>query len=60
VILAGGSYASPAILLRSGIGPRADLAKLGIQVMADLPVGQRLQDQPFYYNAYALKRMRWT
>jgi choline dehydrogenase len=23
--------------------------------VADLPVGQRLQDQPFYYNAYALK-----
>ena len=23
--------------------------------MADLPVGQHLQDQPFYYNAYALK-----
>ena len=23
--------------------------------MADLPVGRRLHDQPFYYNAYALK-----
>ena len=23
--------------------------------MADLPVGQHLQDQPFYYNGYALK-----
>jgi choline dehydrogenase len=55
VILSGGSYGSPAILLRSGIGPAADLAKLGIDVVADLPVGQRLQDQPFYYNAYALK-----
>jgi choline dehydrogenase len=56
VILAGGSYGSPAILLRSGVGPAADLAKLGISVVADLPVGQHLQDQPFYYNAYALKR----
>jgi choline dehydrogenase len=55
VILSGGSYGSPAILLRSGIGPAADLAELGIDVVADLPVGQRLQDQPFYYNAYALK-----
>src|SRR5450755_3337987 len=55
VILSGGSYGSPAILLRSGIGPAADLAELGITVVADLPVGQRLQDQPFYYNAYALK-----
>jgi len=55
VILAGGSYGSPAILLRSGIGPAADLAELGIDVVADLPVGQHLQDQPFYYNGYALK-----
>jgi choline dehydrogenase len=55
VILSGGSYGSPAMLLRSGVGPAADLAKLGIEVIVDLPVGQHLQDQPFYYNAYALK-----
>jgi choline dehydrogenase len=56
VILSAGSYASPAILLRSGVGPAADLAGLGIDLVADLPVGQHLHDQPFYYNAYALKR----
>ncbi len=56
VILSGGSYGSPAILLRSGVGPATDLAALSIDVVADLPVGQHLQDQPFYYNAYALKR----
>jgi choline dehydrogenase len=55
LILCGGSYGSPAILLRSGIGPAVDLARLGIEIVADLPVGQRLHDQPFYYNAYALK-----
>jgi choline dehydrogenase len=55
VILAAGTYGSPAILLRSGIGPAAHLAQLGIELVAELPVGQRLQDQPFYYNAYALK-----
>jgi len=55
VILSAGSYGTPAILLRSGVGPAADLANLGIDVVADLPVGQHLQDQPFYYNAYALK-----
>jgi choline dehydrogenase len=55
VLLSGGSYGSPAILLRSGVGPAADLAQLGIDVLADLPVGRNLQDQPFYYNAYALK-----
>jgi choline dehydrogenase len=55
VILSSGTYGSPAILLRSGVGPVADLAGLGIDAVADLPVGQHLQDQPFYYNAYALK-----
>src|SRR4051794_3960980 len=55
VILSGGAYGTPAILLRSGVGPAADLAQLGIEVVADLPVGRRLHDQPFYYNAYALK-----
>ena len=55
MILCAGSYSSPAILLRSGVGPAAGLAALGIDAVADLPVGQHLQDQPFYYNAYALK-----
>jgi len=55
VILSAGSYGSPAILLRSGVGPAGDLAGLGIDVATDLPVGQHLQDQPFYYNGYALK-----
>ena len=55
VILSGGTYGSPAILLRSGVGPAGDLAGLGIEVVVDLPVGQHLQDQPFYYNGYALK-----
>ena len=55
VILSSGTYGSPAILLRSGVGPAVDLASLGIDLVADLPVGQHLQDQPFYYNGYALK-----
>ena len=54
VILSAGTYGSPAILLRSGVGPAADLTALGIGVVADSPVGQRLQDQPAYANAYAL------
>jgi choline dehydrogenase len=54
VILSGGTYGSPAILLRSGVGPADELTALGIEVVADLPVGQRLQDQSAYANAYAL------
>ena len=47
VILAAGAYGSPAILLRSGIGPAEELGALGIPVVADLPgVGRNLQDHP--------------
>lgn len=53
VILSAGAYGSAATLLRSGIGPGEDLEQLSIPVLADLPVGRRLKDHPFYYNAYA-------
>jgi 5-(hydroxymethyl)furfural/furfural oxidase len=46
VIVAAGAVHSPAILLRSGIGPAEDLARLGIEVVVDLPVGRGLQDHP--------------
>ena len=46
VILCAGAYASPAILLRSGIGPLEELGRHGIDVVADLPVGQELVDHP--------------
>ena len=47
VVLAAGTYASPAILQRSGIGPAALLAGLGIKVTVDLPgVGANLVDHP--------------
>ncbi len=48
VILTSGSYGSPAVLLRSGIGPRAHLEELGIPVVHDLPgVGEHLLDHPY-------------
>src|SRR3954470_10483342 len=56
VILSSGSYGSPAILLRSGVGPAGHLFDLDIDLFAALPVGEHLHDQPFYYNAFALKR----
>ena len=46
VILAAGTLGSAALLLRSGVGPAADLAGLGIPVVADLPVGQHYMEQP--------------
>ena len=47
VILSAGAIGSPAILLRSGIGPAGHLAAAGIAPVADLPgVGARLWDHP--------------
>lgn len=45
IVLAAGALQSPALLLRAGIGPAADLAALGIPVRADRPgVGRNLWD----------------
>ena len=47
VVLAAGAYHSPALLLRSGIGPADELRALGITPAADLPgVGRHLLDHP--------------
>ena len=46
VILAGGAFNTPQLLMLSGIGPRAALEKHGIAVRADLAgVGKNLQDR---------------
>ncbi len=46
VILAAGAFNSPQLLKLSGVGPRAELEKLGIPVVVDLPgVGENLQDR---------------
>jgi choline dehydrogenase len=44
IILSAGAYGSAHLLLLSGIGPAAQLASFQIPVVADLPVGQGLQD----------------
>ena len=46
VILSAGAIHSPALLQRSGIGPRALLKQLGIEMVAERPVGEHLLDHP--------------
>jgi choline dehydrogenase len=53
VILAAGTIGTGALLLRSGVGPAADLAGLHIPVVADLPVGRHYMDQPASLVLYA-------
>ena len=45
VVLCAGAFGSPALLLRSGVGPANDLRALGIELEAGLPgVGANLHD----------------
>lgn len=46
-IVCAGALQSPAMLLRAGIGPAAELRMLGIEIVADRPgVGRNLQEHP--------------
>lgn len=44
IIVAGGAYNTPQLLMLSGIGPASHLKEMGVPVLADSPVGQNLQD----------------
>ncbi|HSE95703.1 MAG TPA: GMC oxidoreductase, partial [Methylomirabilota bacterium] len=46
VVLAAGAFNTPQLLELSGVGPRPELARLGIDTRVDLPgVGENLQDR---------------
>src|SRR5215467_2661804 len=46
VVLSGGAVATPCILLRSGIGPRTAVERIGVELVRDLPVAERILDHP--------------
>ena len=51
-IVSSGAVHSPALLLRSGVGPEGQLRELGIPVVSALPgVGANLQNHPVIYLA---------
>jgi choline dehydrogenase-like flavoprotein len=56
VVVSAGAVYSPALLLRSGIGPAEELRKLGITVTADRPgVGRNFQNHSQLHFAVTLK-----
>lgn len=61
VIIAAGAYCSPPILMRSGVGPKHQLTKHGIECLVDLPgVGANLQDHVLCFIFYEVSEPKIT
>jgi choline dehydrogenase len=57
-VLAAGAYGSPAVLMRSGIGPADDIRRVGVDVAVDLPgVGAHLFDHPLVVDGLGVYRV---
>ncbi|HEY9090227.1 GMC family oxidoreductase [Parasphingorhabdus sp.] len=57
IILSGGAYASPQLMMLSGIGPADHLRDIGIPVIHDLPgVGTGLQEHPLVPMGFLAKK----
>jgi choline dehydrogenase-like flavoprotein len=55
IVLCAGAIHSPAILLRSGIGPSDELKAMNIAVQHDLPVGRHFFDHPLFRATIQLR-----
>jgi choline dehydrogenase-like flavoprotein len=61
IIVTAGAYCSPAILMRSGLGPAEELKKHGIECRVDLPgVGKNLQDHCLVFVFYEVSEPNLT
>ncbi len=56
VILAGGVYGSPQLLMLSGVGPAERLTSVGIKPLVELPgVGKNLVEHPFMFVGWNVR-----
>ncbi|KAL1648116.1 hypothetical protein SLS58_002443 [Diplodia intermedia] len=61
IVLSSGAYCSPAILMRSGIGPQSELSKHGIHTQVDLQgVGKNLMDHAITFVFYETNKPELT
>ena len=58
VIVSAGVFGSAQLLMLSGVGPAAHLRQHGIDVLADLPVGDNLHDHMLVPMTYVMKSAR--
>ncbi|CRK55986.1 Choline dehydrogenase [Alloactinosynnema sp. L-07] len=56
VVLAAGVFGSAQVLMLSGVGPAAHLRDVGVEVRADLPVGDNLHDHLFVPMTFLTKK----
>jgi len=57
VIVSGGAYGSPQLLLLSGLGPAEHLRDMGVEVVREIPgVGSNLQDHFNTFCTYRISR----
>jgi len=61
VVVSGGTLHSPAILMRSGIGPAQELASHGISIVRDIPeVGQNLHEHISFSQGFEVDIPTWN
>merc|ERR1711860_362356 len=52
IVLSAGAFGSPQILLLSGVGPKSELEKFHIPIIAELPVGKNLQNHNNFWMSF--------
>lgn len=61
VVICCGTYCSPAVLNRSGIGAKKELDAVGIETLVDIPgIGKNLSDHQLIFIYYELNRAGLT